>query len=167
MNEAISHSVETNRIFGIRRTNAEKRKAVETFLKDEQWSQWSNREIARRCGVSEAMVRRSRISIKGQSRKFITGHGSIAEMRVDNIGKTRLRKEKSAEPDVSVRFLKVAGKIVSEKGRDYAEVLIASLKYYLEMTQKNPSRLIDSNYEPFSLLQEVDSDATVDCTSGS
>ena len=38
------------------RTNADKRRAVETLLRDEEWARWSDREIARQCGVSPSSV---------------------------------------------------------------------------------------------------------------
>jgi hypothetical protein len=40
----------------LRRTNADKRKAVKTLLEDEEWSKWSDREIARQCEVSHPFV---------------------------------------------------------------------------------------------------------------
>ena len=58
--DAVLYSVGANATHGLRRTNHDKRKAVATLLADEQWSKWSNREIARRCRVGETMVRRHR-----------------------------------------------------------------------------------------------------------
>ncbi|NOZ19566.1 MAG: hypothetical protein GXP25_00595 [Planctomycetes bacterium] len=58
--DAILHSVGANAAHGLRRTNADKRKAVLTLLEDEQWSTWSDREIARRCGVGHELVGRQR-----------------------------------------------------------------------------------------------------------
>lgn len=54
---AILHSLAANSRHGLRRTNEDKRRAVTVLLEDEEWSQWSNREIARRCAVSESLVR--------------------------------------------------------------------------------------------------------------
>lgn len=45
-----------NATHGLRRSNADKRRAVVLLLQDEEWSQWSDREIARRCGVSHTFV---------------------------------------------------------------------------------------------------------------
>jgi len=61
--DAILYSVGANTDHGLRRTNADKRKAVLTLLEDEKWSQWSNREVAKQCGVSEITVRRTRESL--------------------------------------------------------------------------------------------------------
>lgn len=41
---------------GLRRTNADKRRAVELLLRDEEWRQWSDRKIAETCGVSNKFV---------------------------------------------------------------------------------------------------------------
>ena len=61
--DALLYSVGANANHGLRRTNADKRRAVEIMLRDEEWSRWSNREIAKRCEVSEFMVRQMRESI--------------------------------------------------------------------------------------------------------
>ena len=58
--EAILHSVGVNATHGLRRSNADKRRAVLTLLNDPEWSLWSNREVARRCGVSLDLVNRLR-----------------------------------------------------------------------------------------------------------
>ena len=58
--EAILHSVGANAEHGWRRSNEDKRKAVLTLLNDREWSGWSDREIARRCGVDNKVVARLR-----------------------------------------------------------------------------------------------------------
>lgn len=40
----------------MRRTNADKRRAVLRLIEDAEWVLWSDREISRRCGVSDRMV---------------------------------------------------------------------------------------------------------------
>lgn len=53
---AILASVGANASHGLRRTNADKRKAVSTLLEDAEWSTWSDRKIAEACGVSQTFV---------------------------------------------------------------------------------------------------------------
>ena len=66
-----------------------------TLLNDEEWSQWSDREIARRCRVAQSMVtnrRRSLISEIGEpspSRTYTTKHGTTAKMKTGNIGQKK------------------------------------------------------------------------------
>jgi hypothetical protein len=54
--DAILYSVSANATHGVRRTNADKRRAVLVLLNDTEWAQWSDREIARRCGVDNKTV---------------------------------------------------------------------------------------------------------------
>lgn len=57
---AILWSVAANGKHGLRRSNDDKRRAVMTLVQDPEWSQWSNREISRRCAVDEGTVRKYR-----------------------------------------------------------------------------------------------------------
>jgi len=54
--DAILYSVGANASHGHRRTNEDKRRAVLRLLDDAEWSIWSDREIARRCGVDNKTV---------------------------------------------------------------------------------------------------------------
>ncbi len=54
--DAILYSVKANAIHGLRRTNDDKQRAVRLLLEDEEWRQWSDREIARQCGVTHPTV---------------------------------------------------------------------------------------------------------------
>lgn len=58
--DAILYSVGANATHGFRRTNADKHRAVERMLADAEWVAWSDREIARRCAVSDWLVREMR-----------------------------------------------------------------------------------------------------------
>lgn len=54
--DAVLHACGANAEHGLRRTNEDKRRAVETLLTDEEWMKWSDREIARQCNVHHQMV---------------------------------------------------------------------------------------------------------------
>lgn len=108
--DAILFSVGANASHGLRRTNDDKRRAVQTLLNDSEWGQWSNREIAKACGVSEYLVRDTRphcdkIAVS-EKRTYTTKHGTQAEMNTANIG-AKLKPEqepkvaRSAEPPAS------------------------------------------------------------------
>jgi hypothetical protein len=60
---AILHAVGANADHGLRRTNADKRKAVMTLLTDEEWGKWSDNEISKRCLVSQPFVSRVRAEL--------------------------------------------------------------------------------------------------------
>jgi ParB-like nuclease domain len=89
--EALLYACGANTSHGLRRTNADKRKAVDTLLQDEEWGQWSNYQIAKHCGVSDEMVRGRRDSLPtmgsdGGRRTYVTKHGSVATMDTSRIG---------------------------------------------------------------------------------
>lgn len=86
---------------GLRRTNEDKRNAVSVLLNDEEWSKWSNVEIAKRCGVGETLVRslRAERSEDDAPRTYTTRHGTIAQMDTSRIGKTE-RPAAAAELDL-------------------------------------------------------------------
>ena len=117
--DARLYSVGANHNHGLRRTNEDKRKAVQTLLDDPEWGKWSENEIAKRCNVSHDTVRRIKkenltcrsssdknenLTCRSSSdnseengqvlRKYIDKHGNESVMNVANIGK------KKEEPDV-------------------------------------------------------------------
>lgn len=87
--DAILYSVGANALHGLRRTNADKRRAVECLLNDEEWSGWSDRKIAEKCGVSHEFVRclRPSLSTVDSERTYTTKHGTQSTMQTANIGK--------------------------------------------------------------------------------
>jgi hypothetical protein len=54
--DALRHSIEANARHGVRFSNRDKRRAVGLMLDDPEWALLSDREIARRCGVSQPFV---------------------------------------------------------------------------------------------------------------
>ena len=55
---AVLYAVGANAAHGLRRTHADKRRAVLTVLSDPEWARWPQHEIARRCAVSREYVNR-------------------------------------------------------------------------------------------------------------
>jgi ParB-like chromosome segregation protein Spo0J len=93
--DAILHSVGANEEHGLRRTNDDKRRAVQTLLDDAEWSQWPDAEIARAARVGRNFVNRLRNSHLPPSasepavRKYINRQGTETTMNVARIGKTQ------------------------------------------------------------------------------
>lgn len=102
--DAILYSAGANHAHGLRRTNADKRKAVGMMLSDSEWVTWSDNEIAKRCRVSHTFVSDVRRSLatdaseKLSERTYTTKHGTQATMQVDKIGKID-RQELQDEPE--------------------------------------------------------------------
>lgn len=88
--DAILFSLGCNDRHGLRRTNEDKRHSVMTMLNDPEWSQWSDRTIADKCGVSNTFVghlRSEKVSTvdtfsKPVEVKYTTSTGKTATMPV-------------------------------------------------------------------------------------
>lgn len=91
--DAILYSVGANAAHGLRRTNEDKRKAVATLLADAEWSAWSDREIARQCGVSNMLVadvRKAHLKeLSDSDTRKVERNGAKYEQNTANIGKAK------------------------------------------------------------------------------
>lgn len=99
---AVLAAAGANAHHGAPRTDADKRSAVDRLLADPEWAQWSDRELARRAGVSAPFVagRRKAIAAKQNGagvaaglghvvpaeRKYTDRHGNDRTMDTSNIG---------------------------------------------------------------------------------
>ncbi len=63
--QAILHGIGSNASHGLRRTQADKRRAVERLLHDDEWSKWSNRQIAKAARVDHKTVAAVRRELLG------------------------------------------------------------------------------------------------------
>lgn len=89
--EAVLYSVGANSDHGLRRSNADKRKAVGILLADAEWSKWSDNAIAEQCNVSNHLVGEMRRAILENSKiepvRKVERNGKIYEQNTANIGK--------------------------------------------------------------------------------
>jgi hypothetical protein len=118
--DAVLFSVAANVGHGLQRTNADKRKAASTLLQDGEWSQWSNHEIARRCGISDDLVGvvRKSLSVNDSekpARTYTTKHGTEATMQTAKIGK-KARSGGVVESQKAAYAAKKAGEPVRTHG---------------------------------------------------
>ena len=89
-NDAIAFSVGQNHDHGLRRTNADKRRAVKMLLSIPRWAIKSDRLIASQCNVSDKLVASIRPEPTAESRSSTT--------RVGRDGKKRKVPKKKAKP---------------------------------------------------------------------
>lgn len=110
--DAVLYACGANAEHGLRRTNEDKRRAVETLLRDEEWAKWSDNAIAKVCKVSNHFVAKTKASLgtlqvtaapePSAPRKYTTKHGTEAVMNTANIGRRKKTKEPlSFERDAS------------------------------------------------------------------
>jgi ParB-like chromosome segregation protein Spo0J len=86
--DALLHSVGANAQHGHRRTNEDKRHAIDIMLRDPEWSQWSDNDIAGRVGVDHKTVAKRREAISGNSQdvRRVTRGDTTYEMNTTKIG---------------------------------------------------------------------------------
>ena len=103
--DAVLYSVGANAIHGLRRTNADKRRSVERLLRDESWGNWADREIARRCNVSDKTVAAVRANLtadfRSDERTYVTKSGSVATMHTAAIGQSAQSEQIGRTPAIS------------------------------------------------------------------
>lgn len=89
--DAVLFACGANAAHGLRRTNADKRRAVETLLRDAEWVKWSDGEIARRCAVSDRFVSGVRKDLSPNSSEIVertvTRNGTTYTQNTANIGR--------------------------------------------------------------------------------
>ncbi len=90
--DAILFSVSANAVHGLRRTNADKRKAVLTLLTDPAWVKWSDRKIAQQAKITHPFVSNLRRELSGNGYQIDSGRtveraGTVYQMDTSQIGK--------------------------------------------------------------------------------
>jgi ParB-like nuclease domain len=119
--DALLFACGANAQHGLRRSRRDKMKAVTTLLSSERWSGWSDREIARQCGVSHgfvAAIRRDHldsIPVAGQAEEASAADAGLApdrqrrvrrggghyDMNTARIGRTNRRKKVAPKPKLN------------------------------------------------------------------
>ncbi len=115
--DAVLYSVGADATHGARRTNAGKRKAALTLLQDEEWTGWSDSEVARRTGTSHPFVAKVRAGLTcnvssgtppepvrchettpavRSERKYTNRHGNVSTMHTERIGNASCRRTSGA-----------------------------------------------------------------------
>jgi hypothetical protein len=83
--DAVLHGVGSNAAHGLRRTQADKRRAVERLLKDPEWARWSDRKIAEAARVDHKTV--------GAIRRELTGEFPTAQGKPNGKGNGEIPTE--------------------------------------------------------------------------
>jgi uncharacterized ParB-like nuclease family protein len=101
--DAILYSVGANDTHGLRRSNSDKRCAIGCMLDDEEWSKWSDREIARQCRVGHHLVAKVRAETaplhlgERPDSRTVSRSGSTYTMDTSAIGKSQPSPEPEGE----------------------------------------------------------------------
>lgn len=167
--DAIRLSCGANSDHGLRRTNSDKRRAVETLLNDEEWAQWSDNRLADSAAVSVQFVcnvRRELSTVDSSAASKAAG-----KPRIGKDGKSRKPPKRNpvtdyfdekngstvAAPDGQARKA-VSGKTGGKDGED-APAAVSRRK----PVEKSPAKLVDElttkYYSP--LVKGVDAVAEI------
>ena len=113
--DAILHAAGANAAHGLRRTNADKRRAVEVLLRDEEWRQWTDGAIGKACAVDPKTVgaiRREMVAsqeIPEMQTRTVQRGGQTYQQNTANIGSNR---PAPANAMLAVRELEVTAREV-------------------------------------------------------
>jgi|GEM_PF-1159628 len=95
--DAILFSVGANAEHGLPRNDDDKRRAVTTLLTDEEWNNWSDNQIAKKCKVSQPFVSKLRKELEEpettKPKRTYERNGKTHTMRTNNIGKSQPPQE--------------------------------------------------------------------------
>lgn len=134
LRDAILFAVMANTTHGRKRTNADKRRAVKTLLIDDEWGNWSDREIAKRCAVDHKTVGNLREKLTGEipsEKIYKNKHGQTAMMNTENIGQKRKKKAIVPKVKLTPRTQKLLENYSNNHGMDQDRVIEEALKAYL------------------------------------
>jgi hypothetical protein len=112
LRDAVAYSLSANADHGLQRSNADKRRAVRTMLKDEEWRKLADSEIAAQCRVSRPLVADVRAELEAKTHpaelqdttRMVTRGGTTYPMDLTKIRRKRGEKNKPTDlspPDIS------------------------------------------------------------------
>lgn len=149
LRDAILYAVGVNGDHGLQRSHEDKRKAVMTLLDDLEWSEWSDREIARKCNVSFMTVGRVRksLNIEQTDKKFINRHGTESVMKTENVGKKPELVPPLPEPEVEDEHLQELANANVELAEENAALKDRLSVKVLDVSEEEKSQYVENMAE--------------------
>lgn len=140
--DAVLHAAGANASHGLRRTNADKRRAVETMLRDEEWAQWSNSEIARRCVVGESTVRNIRAELESASQIAKVNERKGADGKTYNTANIGSRSTSEVEKPTLYQMIDLVKEVPHLHEADLRRAIRLHANYWLytKLAQKAEER---------------------------
>ncbi len=134
LRDAVLIAVGANTSHGLRRTLEDRRKAVRILLADEEWGQWSDREIASACHVSRELVAKVRKETGNTPTEVKCNRGGRAlvtrpSRRKDtHLAETsQMRDEEFDQREVEIEELRAAAESVYREKEAVEDRLTAAL----------------------------------------
>ncbi|WP_435481371.1 hypothetical protein [Variovorax sp. RT4R15] len=140
LRDAVLFSLTANGTHGLKASNADKRKAVETLLNDCEWAGWSDRKIAEHCGVSHPFVAAIRNPVVAEKQKA---------NRDTSIAKKVAKVESDSTPVAAASAPKPAPKVKQEP---------EDAEYFGPSQEEIDAALEDANQDIETLHKLLESD---------
>jgi hypothetical protein len=155
LRDAILYSFSANHAHGLRRTTADKRKAVTAMLEDIEWQDWSDREIAKHCNVSPMLVGtiRKELGATKKETKFMRGGKEI----------TQSEKPKKDDPvetfnqaEIDAEIQKAASDNLQKENEDLRDQLTVALAASTDDIEKEKAASIIKDLRSQIRMLEVE-----------
>lgn len=143
LRDAILFSFGVNHSHGLRRTAADKRKAVLTMLEDIEWQDWSDREIAKHCNVSHTFVAAIRKEVgadKKETKYERSGKHLTMKEKNDPIKKDPVEEFDKAQ--IQAEIQKAAAESLQKENEDLRDQLTVALAASSDDIEKEKAQSI-------------------------
>jgi hypothetical protein len=159
--DAILYSVSANDKHGLRRSNADKRKAVLVLLEDFEWSEWNDVKIATQCGVSSMFVGKLRKEINGDevpAQRIVKRGDKEYKMDVAKIGKPTIESDVPVEDDEyyeedKLEEMATEFKAIAERNEELEAKLAVKLMDGTPEEKKQAQAIIEEQAERIKSLE--------------
>jgi len=156
LRDAILHSFGANHNHGLRRTAADKRKAVMTMLQDIEWQDWSDREIAKHCHVSPMLVAtvRKELGATKTETKFMRNGKEVVQSEKPK--KKDDPVETFDEASVAAEIQKAATETLQKENEDLRDQLTVALAASTDDAEKEKATSIIADLRAQIRMLEVE-----------
>jgi ParB-like chromosome segregation protein Spo0J len=155
--DAILYSVSANDKHGLRRSNADKRKAVMLLLEDFEWSEWNDVKIATQCGVSSMFVGKLRKEINGDevpAQRIVERGGKEFVMDTKKIGKVVEQEiPEYDEKEEKLEEMATEFKAIAERNEELEAKLAVKLMEGTPEEKKQAQSIIEEQAERIKSLE--------------
>lgn len=145
--DAILHSLGVNATHGKRRTNADKRRAAERALRDEEWGSFSDNRLAELCKVSQPFISKLRgeLAIRGAvvaSQERVGQDGVVHDVSTRQAVRESVPREEST---VNAARVSVVGSNSGHEGREVLYSAARSRREWSGLLRGLPDKLKQHN----------------------
>jgi len=149
--DAILHGIKANNKHGLRPSNEDKRKGVMTMLKDIEWQDYSNRDVAEICGVSHTFV--------NAMRKELEGSGNSSTVKVNS----RIAKPPTTDPavefnegEIERETLRAAANTLQRENEELQDKLTVAMASGTDDIEKEKARSIIADLRAQMRLLDIE-----------